>query len=66
MIISYIISDAISKIIDIDDNQNQRMTFCLTEHLFAYQTKDQKIKLIANTHFMNQDINENSVIFDLG
>ena len=56
MNITYKVSKPISNITDITDitdNENQEMTFCLTEHLFAYQT----IKLILNSHFDKVDIN---------
>ena len=36
MNITYKVSKPISNITDIADNENQEMTFCLTEHLFAY------------------------------
>ena len=36
MNITYKVSKPISNLTDITDNENQEMTFCLTEHLFAY------------------------------
>ena len=66
MNITYKVSKPISNITDITDNENQEMTFCLTEHLFAYQTNDKTIKLIPNSHFDKVDINENSVEFNIG